>query len=86
MDKRLAGLRQHQQSRRFETLRKLMEALDRMDAGTTIVVGREFRWSKTTLAREAGVNINTLVKKGADDELVFCEIIERLEELSPENS
>jgi hypothetical protein len=81
-DKCLAGLRRHQQSRRLETSRKLMEALDRMDAGTTIVVGRGFRWNKTTLAQEAGVNINTLGKKGPDDDLVFRKIIGRLEELS----
>ena len=61
--KKLAGLRRYHAERPVKTRLKLLEALDRMESGHTVVVGPEFKWSKTTLAREAGVNINTLVRK-----------------------
>ena len=62
-EKKLAGLRRYHANRPVKTRLKLLEALDRMESGHTVVVGPEFNWSKTTLAREAGVNINTVVRK-----------------------
>ena len=52
--KKLAGLRRYHANRPVKTRLKLLEALDRMESGHTVVVGPEFKWSKTTLAREAG--------------------------------
>jgi len=79
--KKLAGLRRYQAERPGKTRLKLLEALDRMESGQTAVVGPEFKWSKGTLAREAGVNINTVVRKLPSGEWAFPEINERFEEL-----
>lgn len=79
--KRMAGLRRYHAERPIKTRLKLLEALDRMESGHTVVAGPEFRWSKTTLAREAGVNINTLVRKLPSGEWAFPEINGRFEEL-----
>jgi len=79
--KKLAGLRRYHAERPVKTRLKLLEALDRMESGRTVVVGSEFKWSKTTLAREAGVNINTLVRKLPNGEWVFPEINDRFEAL-----
>ena len=79
--KKLAGLSRYHAERPVKTRLKLLEALDRMESGHTVVVGSEFKWSKTTLAREAGVNINTLVRKLPNGEWVFPEINDRFEEL-----
>jgi chromosome segregation ATPase len=79
--KKLAGLRRYHAERPVKTRLKLLEALDRMESGHTVVVGPEFEWSKTTLAREAGVNINTVVRKLASGEWAFPEINDRFEQL-----
>jgi hypothetical protein len=78
--KKMAGLRRYHANRPVKTRLKLLEALDRMESGHTVVVGPEFKWSKTTLAREAGVNINTVVRKRPSGEWVFPEINDRFEE------
>ena len=79
--KKMAGLRRYHTERPVKTRLKLLEALDRMESGHTVVVRREYRWRKTTLAREAGVNINTVVRKLPSGEWVFPEINDRFEEL-----
>lgn len=79
--KKLAGLRRYHLNRPIKTRLKLLEALDRMESGRTIVVGPEFRWSKATLAREAGVNVNTVVRKCPDGTWAFPEINERFEQI-----
>ncbi len=79
--KKLAGLRRYHLSRPVKTRLKLLEALDRMESGQTIIVGPGFSWNKTTLAREAGVNINTLVRKLPGGEWAFPEINERFDKL-----
>jgi hypothetical protein len=79
--KKLAGLRRYHAERPIKTRLKLLEALDRMESGQTVVVGPEIKWSKTTLAREAGVNINTVVRKRPSGEWAFPEINSRFEEL-----
>jgi len=79
--KRLAGLRRYHAERPVKTRLKLLEALDRLESGHTVLVGPEFKWSKTTLAREAGININTLVRKRPSGEWAFPEINDRFEEL-----
>jgi cell division protein FtsB len=79
--KKLAGLRRYHAERPIKTRLKLLEALDRMESGQTVVVGSKFKWSKTTLAREAGVNINTVVRKRSSGEWAFPEINSRFEEL-----
>jgi hypothetical protein len=53
--------------------------LERMKSGRTLVVKPGFSWSKATLAREALVNINTVVKKLPGGEWVFPEVNERFE-------
>jgi predicted nuclease with TOPRIM domain len=79
--KKLAGLRRYHADRPVKTRLKLLEALDRMESGHTVVVEPEFNWSKTTLAREAGVNINTVVRKLPGGGWAFPEINERFDEL-----
>jgi hypothetical protein len=79
--KKLTGLRRYHAERPVKTRLKLLEALDRMESAQTVVVGPEFKWSKTTLAREAGVNINTIVRKLPSGEWAFPEINERFEQL-----
>ena len=80
-NKKLAGLRRYHAARPARTRLKLLEALDRMESGHTVVVGRGFKWSKTTLAMEAGVNVNTVVRKLPGGQWVFPEINERFEQL-----
>jgi hypothetical protein len=79
--KKLAGLRRYQADRPVKTRLKLLEALDRMETGRTVVVDPGFDWTKTTLAREAGVNINTVVRKLPGGAWAFPEINERFEEI-----
>jgi hypothetical protein len=79
--KKLVGLRRYHAERPVKTRLRLLEALDRMESGQTVVVGPEFKWSKTTLAQEAGVNINTLVRKLPGGGWAFPEINDRFEEL-----
>src|SRR6266852_6180128 len=79
--KKLAGLRRYHMSRPVKTRLKLLEALDRMESGQTVIVGPGFSWRKSTLAREAGVNINTVLRKLPGGEWVFPEINERFESL-----
>jgi hypothetical protein len=79
--KKLAGLHRYHVNRPIKTRLKLLEALDRMESGHTVVVGPGFKWSKTTLAREAGVNINTVVRKLPGGKWAFPEINERFEEI-----
>lgn len=79
--KRLAGLRRYHAERPVKTRLKLLEALSRMETGHTVVLGPEFKWTKTTLAREAGVNINTVVRKLPSGLWAFPEINERFGQL-----
>jgi len=79
--KKLAGLRRYHADRPIKTRLKLLEALDRMESACTVVVGQGFKWSKATLAQEAGVNINTLVRKSPNGEWVFPEINQRFDRL-----
>jgi len=79
--RKLAGLRRYHADRPAKTRLKLLEALDRMESGHTLVVGSEFKWRKTTLAREAGVNVNTVVRKLSGGEWAFPEINDRFDEL-----
>ena len=79
--KKLAGLRRHHANRIIKTRSQLLEALDRMESGNTVVVPSGFDWSKMTLAREAGVNINTVVRKMRSGEWAFPEVNDRFEML-----
>ena len=85
-NKKLVGLRRYHATRPVRTRLKLLEALDRMESGHTVVVGREFKWSKTTLALEAGVNVNTVVRKLPGGQWVFPEINERFDQLKGKRS
>ncbi len=78
-EKKLVGLRRYHVNRPVKTRLKLLEALDRMESGHTVVVGPGFNWSKTVLAREADVNINTVVRKFPGGAWAFPEINERNE-------
>jgi hypothetical protein len=79
--KKLAGLRRYHTERPAKTRLKLLEALDRMESGHTVVVGPGFKWSKATLAREASVNVNTVVRKSPGGRWAFPEINERFEQI-----
>lgn len=79
--RKLAGLRRYHAERPAKTRLKLLEALDRMESGHTVVVGPGFKWSKATLAREAGVNVNTVVRKLPGGRWAFPEINERFEQI-----
>jgi hypothetical protein len=81
LDKKLVGLRRYHADRPVKTRLKLLEALDRMESGHTVVVGPGFKWSKTVLAREAAVNINTVVRKLPGGGWAFPDINQRFEEL-----
>jgi hypothetical protein len=78
---KLVGLRRYQAGRPVQTQTKLLEALERMKSGRTLVVKPGFSWSKTTLAREAGVNINTVVRKLPSGEWAFPEVNQSFERL-----
>jgi hypothetical protein len=78
---KLAGIRRYQAERPVRTQAKLLGALERMEAGRTLVVRPGFSWSKTTLAQEACVNINTVVRKLPSGEWAFPEINQRFERL-----
>ncbi len=78
---KLAGIRRYQAQRPVQTQAKLLEALKRMETGQTLVVGHGFSWSKTTLAREASVNINTIVKKLPDGKWAFPKVNQNFERL-----
>jgi hypothetical protein len=80
-EKKLFGLRRYHVNRPVKTRLKLLEALDRMESGHTVMVEPGFKWSKTVLAREAGVNINTVVRMLSGGTWAFPEINERFEEL-----
>lgn len=80
-DSRLAGLRRYHADRPARTRAKLLQALDRMERNQTVVVRPGFRWSKTTLAREAGININTVVRKLPGGAWAFPEVNTRFENL-----
>lgn len=82
--KRLAGLRRYHVSRTIKTRSKLLEALDRMESGHTVVVAPGFTWSKMTLAQGVGININTVVRKVRNGEWAFPEINERFETVKQE--
>ncbi|MBN9617191.1 MAG: hypothetical protein BGO25_04695 [Acidobacteriales bacterium 59-55] len=79
--KNLVGIHRYQAERPVQTQAKLMEALKRMETGSTLVVEAGFSWSKTTLAREASVNINTVVKKLPNGEWAFPKVNHSFEHL-----
>ena len=56
-----------------QTRIKLEEALERMRAGRTLRLSPGFKWTKASLAREAGVNVNTLLRKSPDGTFVYAE-------------
>lgn len=62
---------------------KLSAALERMRHGITRVLRKEFPWTKTSLAKEAGISIHTLLKKGPSGEWKRRGIIEQLERSKP---
>lgn len=86
-DNRLAALRDYHARRIADTRVKLMEALDRMEAGNTVVLARGAKPTKTNLCREAGVNIHTLLKKiGKTKRRRYEDVLERLAALAAEKN
>jgi hypothetical protein len=84
VDRRIVALRRYHASRPQKTREKLNEALDRMLAGTTVIVDpKNFKLNKATLAKEAGVSIHTLLKKEKTGGRRFAEVIARLESEKP---
>ena len=86
LDKRVAALRRYHLDRIARTRSKLLHALDRMENGKTRVIAHGFDWSKVSLAREAGVNINTVVRKISDGGWAFPDVNDRFEKLKRERS
>jgi hypothetical protein len=79
-ERRIEGLRRYHASRPEKTRQKLNEAFDRMVAGTTVVLDpKKFKLTKADLAREAEVNIHTLLKKERDGKFRFQSVLSRLE-------
>jgi hypothetical protein len=86
LDKRVAALRRYHLDRTARTRSKLLHALDRMENGKTHVITPGFDWSKVSLAREAGVNINTVVRKISDGGWAFPDVNDRFDKLKRERS
>jgi hypothetical protein len=86
LDKRVAALRRYHLDRTARTRSKLLHALDRMANGKTRVIGPGFDWSKVSLAREAEVNINTVVRKISDGGWAFPDVNDRFDKLKRERS
>jgi len=86
LDKRVAALRRYHLDRTARTRSKLLHALDRMEDGKTRVIAPGFDWSKVSLAREAGVNINTVVRKISDGGWAFPDVNDRFDKLKRERS
>ena len=72
MSDRYDGVRRYHAKRPIQTARRITEALERMRAGSTLRLPAGFRWTKGSLAKEAGVNVNTLLKK-KDGKFVYAE-------------
>ena len=63
-ERRIEALRRYHASRPEKTRQKLNEALDRMIAGTTTVLDpKNFKSTKSNLAKEAEISIHTLLKR-----------------------
>lgn len=86
LDKRVAALRRYHLDRTARTRSTLLHALDRMENGKTRVIAPGFDWSKVSLAREAGVNINTVVRKISDGGWAFPDVNDRFDKLKRERS
>jgi hypothetical protein len=86
LDKRVAALRRYHLDRTARTRSKLLHALDRMEDGKTRVIAPGFDWSKVSLAREAGVNINTVVRKISGGGWAFPDVNDRFDKLKRERS
>jgi hypothetical protein len=79
-ENRIAALRHYHASRPIKTAEKLNEALDRMLAGTPVVLDpKKMKLNKAALAREAGVSIHTLLKREPNGTLRFRDVLTRLE-------
>lgn len=82
-DKRLVALREYHTQRIVNTRVKLMEALDRMEAGNTVVLAHGAKPTKTNLCLEAGVSLHTLLKKlGKKKTRRYEDVLKRLETLA----
>jgi hypothetical protein len=57
-----------------KTAETLAEALARMTTGRTKNLPPGYKWTKSTWAKEAGIDINTLVSKTPDGAFVFEEL------------
>ena len=86
LDKRVAALRRYHLDRTARTRSKLLHALDRMEDGKTRVIAPRFDWSKVSLAREAGVNINTVVRKISGGGWAFPDVNDRFDKLKRERA
>lgn len=57
------ALKKQHSTKRQQTAAKLEAAIQRMNTGHTLVLKKGFRWTKRSLAAEAGVHLNTLIAK-----------------------
>jgi uncharacterized coiled-coil protein SlyX len=63
----------HQEKILEQNRRRLVEAVERMQSGKTLVLAAGFAWNKANLAREAQMNKDTVVRKRADGRYVYPE-------------
>jgi hypothetical protein len=63
----------HQEKILEENARRLVEAVERMQSGKTVVLTPGFAWNKANLARETGMNKDTVVRKRANGQYVYPE-------------
>lgn len=71
-------LQRHVHERRLATTRKLLAAIERMQAGQSLHVPAAGEWTLARVAKEAQVNINTLSGKNAAGEYDFAAIRDRV--------
>jgi len=78
----------HHERQLMETKTKLLEALERMRGKCTFNIPPDAAWNKANLAREAGVNVNTLLRKDDKGRFVFGEAVAAINQgpISPANA
>ena len=84
-DRRLLALREYHAKRPEATREKLMEALDRIEHGNTVVLSPSAKLNKTNLCLEAGVCVHTLLAKDrSTGNRRYADVLERLDKLVAE--
>jgi hypothetical protein len=72
----IAVLREIHSRKKNDTKKELIEAVSRMQTGTTKNVPSDFKWTKRALATEAGIHVNTLIAKNQEGRHVYQEVLD----------